>query len=47
MFCAAPQLLEFFPELVESVKQERFLLSDAEANVLLPCLVEKVTDADG
>ena len=41
----ASQLMDFLPELVTTLKQEGYLLTESEANILLPCLVEKVRPA--
>ena len=36
------QVLEFLPQLVEALTNEGYVLTDAEAAIFLPCLVEKV-----
>eukprot|EP00249_Psilotum_nudum_P025077 c29367_g1_i8 orf=372-4385(+) len=35
------KVLEFLPELVESLKNEAYTLTEYEASIFLPCLVEK------
>ncbi|KAH7416157.1 hypothetical protein KP509_14G078100 [Ceratopteris richardii] len=35
------KVLEFMPEFVEAMKNEGYMLTEYEANILLPCLVEK------
>lgn len=34
-------MLEFLPQLVEALTNEGYVLTDAEAAIFLPCLVEK------
>lgn len=36
------QVLEFLPELFEALRVEGYALTEAEAAIFLPCLVEKV-----
>lgn len=35
-------MLEFLPELFESLKGEAYALTESEAAIFLPCLIEKV-----
>lgn len=35
------KVLEFLPDFVEAMKNEGYTLTESEANILLPCLVEK------
>ncbi|XVF23003.1 hypothetical protein REPUB_Repub13aG0000300 [Reevesia pubescens] len=36
------KVLEFLPELFDSLKGEAYTLTEAEANIFLPCLIEKL-----
>lgn len=36
------QVLEFLPELFDTLRDEGYSLTESEAAVFLPCLVEKV-----
>eukprot|EP00850_Spirogloea_muscicola_P001145 SM000004S15015 [mRNA] locus=s4:723804:739200:- [translate_table: standard] len=36
------KVLEFLPQLVDCLKKESYTLTDAEANIFIPCLVEKL-----
>lgn len=36
------QVLEFLPELFEMLRNEGYMMTEAEAAIFLPCLVEKV-----
>ena len=36
------QVLEFLPEFVDALKNEGYTLTEYEASILLPCLIEKV-----
>ena len=35
-------MLEFLPELFDSLKGEAYALTESEAAIFLPCLIEKV-----
>lgn len=37
------QVLDFLPDFVEAMKNESYTLTEYEASILLPCLVEKVS----
>ena len=36
------QVLEFLPELLDTLKEEGYTLTESEVAMFLPCLVEKV-----
>lgn len=35
-------MLEFLPELFETLKDEGYCINESEAAIFLPCLIEKV-----
>lgn len=41
-FCNIEKVLEFLPELLDILRNEGYTMTEAEATILLPCLVEKV-----
>lgn len=41
-YFSSKQVLEFLPELFEALRDEGYSLTEAEAAVFLPCLMEKV-----
>lgn len=40
--CWNGQVLEFLPELFDMLRDEAYALTESEAAIFLPCLVEKV-----
>jgi hypothetical protein len=36
------QVLDFLPELFDILKDQSYMLTEAEAAIFLPCLIEKV-----
>lgn len=42
LHCDISQVLEFLPELFEMLRNEGYMMTEAEAAIFLPCLVEKV-----
>jgi len=43
LFNLIAQVLEFLPELLDTLKDEGYALTESEVAVFLPCLVEKVS----
>lgn len=43
LFNIIAQVLEFLPELLDTLKDEGYSLTESEVAVFLPCLVEKVS----
>lgn len=36
------KVLEFLPELFDTLRNENYTMNESEASILLPCLIEKV-----
>lgn len=37
-------MLEFLPELFDALREEAYALTESEAAIFLPCLIEKVLE---
>lgn len=42
LFEIIAKVLEFLPELLEMLRNEGYTMTEAEAAIFLPCLIEKV-----
>ena len=41
--CSDLQVLEFLPELFDTFGDEAYMLTESEAAIFFPCLIEKVS----